>query len=321
MPKVSIVVSIYNVEDYVKKSIESVINQTEQDIEIILVDDGSTDSSGKICDEFALNDNRIIVIHKENGGLSSARNKGINVATSEFVLLLDGDDYLALNAVEKLLCVSQSYPSDIIQFSYCEVKKDSVNSGTNDHYGIYQAKDANEFFENLYRIGGSAASACTKFFKRELLLKFPFESIRHEDEMWCTRAFQSELVITYIDDELYFYVMRENSIIHSKFNSNKLDVFTVINERIQALKKTKLNKFLHFEYERMFYSIVKLYCEASGCGDKIAMKIIKEIFHKNKNKIKNNTLLNNKFKVLFNLMSINFNFIVFYVLYFNFLGK
>jgi len=122
MPKVSIVIPIYNVENYVRKSIESVIYQTESDIEIILVDDGSTDSSGKICDEYASQDSRIRVIHKKNGGLSSARNAGVKIATSEYVMFLDGDDYLKNSAVERLYHTALEYPSDFVQFLYQEVE-------------------------------------------------------------------------------------------------------------------------------------------------------------------------------------------------------
>lgn len=102
MAKVSIIIPIYNVEKYVRKTIDSAINQTEKDIEIILVDDGSTDMSGKICDEYAQKDKRIKVIHKVNGGLSSARNAGIKVANSEYIMLLDGDDFLNVHAVSIL---------------------------------------------------------------------------------------------------------------------------------------------------------------------------------------------------------------------------
>ena len=100
MAKASIIIPIYNVRDYVQKAIDSAVNQSESDIEIILVDDGSTDGSGELCDCFAKTDKRIKVIHKENGGLSSARNVGAEAASGEYVMYLDGDDYLRKDAVE-----------------------------------------------------------------------------------------------------------------------------------------------------------------------------------------------------------------------------
>ena len=91
--KISIIVPIYNVEKYIRKCIESIINQTYRNIEIILVDDGSPDNCGKICDEYAKKDSRVKVIHKKNGGLSDARNKGTEVATGEYIMYVDSDDY------------------------------------------------------------------------------------------------------------------------------------------------------------------------------------------------------------------------------------
>lgn len=104
MKKVSIILPIYNVEKYLEKCVNSVINQTYQNIEVILVDDGSKDSSGRICDELVESDNRIKVIHKKNGGLASARNAGYEVATGEYIMYIDSDDVIKNDIAEK--CVS-----------------------------------------------------------------------------------------------------------------------------------------------------------------------------------------------------------------------
>ena len=99
----SIIVPVYNVEKYIGKCIESIVNQTYKDLEIILVDDGSTDNSGKICDEWARKDKRIKVIHKKNGGLSDARNAGLDICTGDYIGFVDSDDYIELNMYEDLL--------------------------------------------------------------------------------------------------------------------------------------------------------------------------------------------------------------------------
>ena len=99
---ISVIVPVYNVEEYLPKCIESIINQTYKNLEIILVDDGSTDNSGRICDEYAKKDDRIIVFHKENGGLSDARNCGIDAATGDWVQFVDSDDYIHQTMVEKM---------------------------------------------------------------------------------------------------------------------------------------------------------------------------------------------------------------------------
>ena len=236
MPKASIIIPIYNVHSYVNKTVESALNQSEPDIEVILVDDGSTDGSGEICNAYAEMDIRVVVIHKKNGGLSSARNAGTEVASTEYVMYLDGDDYLRQDAVERCLETMKEYPSDFIQFLYQEVREDNEPVLNIPIGEIYQAHTSRELFENLYKLGGVAASGATKFMRRELALQIPFENIRHEDEMWCTRAFQNNLTVTYIPAELYYYVMREGSIIHSSFNRHKLDSFTVSEERLNVLQ-------------------------------------------------------------------------------------
>ncbi len=312
MAKVSIIIPIYNVEKYVRRTIESAIKQTERDIEIILVNDGSTDSSGDICNGYASKDTRIKIIHKENGGLSSARNAGIKEASSEYVLLLDGDDYLANCAVETLLKIMEKYPSDLIQFRYQEVfENETPNIGQNKET-IYQAHTSEELFENLYEIGGMAASGCTKLFKKDMLLKIPFITIRHEDEMWCTQAFQNPLTVTYIPNILYYYVMREESIIHSRFNVKKLDVFVIIEERIKTLRQLSLNQFLRNEYQRMYISILGLYCEAAEAKNQEALEKIKKQFIENRKNIKKYANLQGKFKILFALMSFNYYFVNMY---------
>ena len=110
---VSVIVPIYKVEKYLGKCVDSIINQTYKNLEIILVDDGSPDNSGKICDEYAKKDNRIKVIHKENGGLSSARNAGLDVATGEFIAFVDSDDRIHLDFVEKLYRAIKEENADI----------------------------------------------------------------------------------------------------------------------------------------------------------------------------------------------------------------
>lgn len=317
MSKVAIIIPIYNVEKYVRKTIESAANQTEKDIEIILVDDGSRDSSGKICDEYAACDSRIKVIHKENGGLSSARNAGTRLAKSEYVMYLDGDDYLAENSVERLLDIMKKYPCDFVQFRYEEVTDNKKNDKEASDDYIYQGQSSKELFENLYYLGGVAASGATKFVRRELMLEVPFVSIRHEDEMWCTQAFQKSLTVTYIPDVLYFYVMRQDSIIHSSFSENKLDIFRIIEDRINTLEKLKLNHLIHIEYERMFKSIIGLYCEAAEVNDKKALDRIKNQFREYKNKIKKHAKLQKKFKVLFYMMTLNYSFVKLYNSYVN----
>ncbi len=315
MPKASIVISIYNVEGYVRKGIVSAIHQTQRDIEILLVDDGSTDGSAEICDQFAAEDIRIRVIHKKNGGLSSARNAGTQAATAEYIMFLDGDDYLREDAVERCLNVMHEYPCAFVQYLYQEVNEEAQPIIRQSTESIYQAESSRELFENLYRLGGVAASGATKFMRRSLALEIPFEAIWHEDEMWCTRAFERDLTITYVPEELYYYVMRKGSIIRGTFNARKLDAFTVSAKRIEALSKLQLRDLLSREYGKMFGIILTLFKEAHAVKDRTALKIIEDKFHLYKDNIGKHATLSRKFRILFTMMKVNYRAIYAYDLY------
>lgn len=116
--KISVVVPVYNVEEYIERGIESLVNQTYKNLEIILVDDGSTDNSGKICDEYAKKDNRIIVIHKENGGIVSARKAGIAIASGEYSVNFDPDDWIEEDAYENCVAIIEKHGPDIVAYGY-----------------------------------------------------------------------------------------------------------------------------------------------------------------------------------------------------------
>lgn len=126
MVELSIIVPVYNVEKYICKCLDSILAQTFSDFEVILVDDGSTDASGKICDDYAKKDNRIVVIHRENGGLSAARNTGIKYANGAFIAFVDSDDYIAPNMYETLINVSKETGADIVKCGFHEFVDDNI---------------------------------------------------------------------------------------------------------------------------------------------------------------------------------------------------
>ena len=126
MEKITIIVPIYNVEKYIKESIESAINQTYKNLEIILVDDGSTDSSGKICDIYKQRDKRVIVVHQKNKGLSGARNTGLDLATGKYIMFLDPDDMLELNACEVLYNFIEKTDAEFVTGNYRNMDEDGT---------------------------------------------------------------------------------------------------------------------------------------------------------------------------------------------------
>ena len=182
-PLVSIIVPVYNVEKYIRSCVDSILTQTYENLQVILVDDGTLDNSGKICDEFAKKDNRVTVIHKENGGLSSARNEGLDVASGDYIMFVDGDDYLADNAVEILLSANEKYDADFVQFELIHTEcEDYIKNSVNEKYNVQIITDLDKMYWKMYETVGSGESACTKLYKKHLFdgLKFK-EGIIHED--------------------------------------------------------------------------------------------------------------------------------------------
>lgn len=268
---ISIIIPVYNLEFVVENAIKSVLNQTFNDWEIILVDDGSTDHSPGVCDYYAATDSRISVVHKSNGGLSSARNAGINIAQGEYIMLLDGDDYIHPNTMEILQQTMNQYPQlDFLQFRYKEVNEYQTNETFRQMTVINNIRivsSEEKMFQILYDWGGMAASACTKIYKKELFNSLEFkEGILHEDEEFTTHLLSSVHHAGYCDNVFYIYVMRPSSIIHSEFSPNKMWSISVLEERIEYLKGRNFNHLVKLNTAKLFYILCRLHCEVSTTG-------------------------------------------------------
>lgn len=313
--KVSIIIPIYNIADYLPRAFRSAVEQTEQDIEVILVDDGSTDGSGALCDRLAETDPRVRVIHKANGGLSSARNAGIAAAKGKYVLLLDGDDRLHREAASRTLAVMEETGADFVQFCYREVAPEEELSAPSTGGAFVIGEGSAQLFTHLYRLGGAGASACTKLFRRELLERIPFESLRHEDEMWCTRVFAHPLRAAYIEDVLYDYVIRPGSIIRSGFSRSRLDVFQVCGERIRVLSDLGLTELLSREYEKLYLAILRLYRDAREAKDGEVLSVVERSFRENEAGIQTYARLRPKFALMFRMMCVSFKTAELYRIY------
>lgn len=286
--RISIIVPVYNIVDYVSYCVESLIIQDYQDLEIILVDDGSKDQSSKVCDEWLRRDSRVKVIHKSNGGLSSARNAGLDVATGEYVLFIDGDDYLANGAVSALVAIVEANKVDFLQFGYEEVngyegfedtKKINLEKIEMSFEKMSLVQDRNEMFRHLYTLGGVAASACTKFMRLETVKTIRFkEGILHEDEQFTTRLLAQTNSICYVNDFLpYKYVIREGSIIHGAFKAKKLyNLSDIYEERMDILSKANFNDVLTITVSRYFGTLMLLYGSAQKVNDKVACAFIRQ---------------------------------------------
>lgn len=278
---ISIIVPVYNVERFLPSTLDSLLHQEGMaDLEILLVDDGSTDQSGDICDKYACGHNNICVIHKINGGLSSARNAGLDAAKGDYLMFLDGDDCLDSVTIASLAKAASEHPNcDVIQFRYEEVTP-AMPFGhytKEDLIDYYECSDEYSYFLQLYQLGGVAASACTKLIKRSVIGDLRFkEGILHEDEEFITRLLPQCSCIGYCSNEFYKYAMRPGSIIHSGFSNRRLDVISILKERITYLEEQGYKDLAEKFISRLYRNLRILWDDAYVAQDKESILLIEK---------------------------------------------
>ncbi len=235
---VSIVVPIYNVEKYLNDCVDSVLNQTYQNLEIILVDDGATDSSGKICDEYAKKDKRIKVIHKENGGLSDARNKGLEMVSGDYVYFLDSDDYLANDCIEILLNAIKNEGAECLLFNAKSfIDGEDVYYNTYTRKGSYSTANGAEMLKKLLYYDEFIPCTWLMFFKTEFLLSnnLNFEKgIIGEDVLFSFYVYSKANIVGYIKNASCFHRKREGSIMNTKQLGRRFCNYKLIFEKMVA---------------------------------------------------------------------------------------
>ncbi|WP_455684410.1 glycosyltransferase family 2 protein [Thomasclavelia sp.] len=255
---ISIIVPVYNVELYLKQCIKSIIKQTYDNIEIILVDDGSTDQSGKICDDYKIRNKKVIVLHKENGGLSDARNAGLNYASGKYVFFLDSDDWIKENTIESLYNTMIDSKSDIVISNYYYLYDNRSNIAINidkniefNRIELMEALIENKFIKNF---------AWGKLYKKELLDNYKFPKGRlFEDVYWTHLIFAQVNKAIFVKEPLIYYRQRENSISFT-FNKNRIDLLIGYLKRRYFIK----NNFPQLLYkidETIIDIILQLYIE------------------------------------------------------------
>ena len=222
---ISVIVPIYKVEPYLKRCVDSLIQQTYQTIEIILVDDGSPDNCGKICDEYASRDHRIKVIHKENGGLSDARNVAIPIAKGDYISFVDSDDWVSEFYIENLYKAIIKNNSDLA-FSWFENAfegKPILAKACND-LKSYQCLERVECLKRLLYQDGVEVNACGKLYRGNVLqeLRYPLGKL-YEDIPVTYEAIKCSPKIALIKNVDYYYFQRSDSIQNENFNIKKMD--------------------------------------------------------------------------------------------------
>lgn len=234
MAEVSMIVPVYQVEKYIAQCIESVLNQTFQDIELILVDDGSKDESGLICDSYAEKDDRILVIHTENNGAATARNVGLEHASGRYITFLDGDDYLAENMIARLYEVIEHSEYDMVVCDFQNLLPDEK-----DNFIVHlkeQTVSGREVLEHLKneRNHGLWTTVWNKIYKREVLehLRFP-DGKYFEDEFFSNQLYLNSNQIHVIPDVLCYHRVLASSTMNTQKAENYLDLIDALRERLE----------------------------------------------------------------------------------------
>lgn len=236
-PKISVIIPVYNVEKYLDRCLESVVNQTYKNLEIILVDDGSTDSSGKKCDEYAINDSRIKVLHKSNGGLSDARNVAISICKGEYITFVDSDDWICTNLIEHLYNNLIIAEADVSIGLFQRVYDDVAIKRQHNDISIceYSGKEA---IRQMYGVCSFSAHAWGKLYKRHFFneIHYPKGKI-YEDEFTTYKILWAASKVVVTNEKLYFYYIRSDSLSHERFNENQLDRLTACDEMLCYFEK------------------------------------------------------------------------------------
>ena len=215
--KVSVVIPVYNVKPYLERCVKSVLRQTHKDLEIIIVDDGSTDGSNELCDELAVSDERIIVIHQENQGLSAARNVGICRAKGDYLLFLDSDDEWIIDEGLERLIKATSSSTDLVIFKNVDYWEKGRKTFTEDYdtEKLHQLPDAQAVFAHLIRTQRFCMSACFVLIRRTLLIEngvfFPLGYIS-EDLFWSMHLWQVARTVKVTNLDFYGYHHRQDSL-------------------------------------------------------------------------------------------------------------
>lgn len=263
--QISVIVPVYNVEPFLNRCIQSIVDQTYRKLEIILIDDGSTDNSGKMCDKWAAQDPRIRVIHQVNGGLSDARNHGMRIACGNYIGFVDSDDWLESNMFESLYRLIKKYHADISMCAANSVDLEGKVIGTGDvpvkrswdeAISLYRNKEIME--AHLSKRNLINAGVWNKLYKKEVLKDIEFPKGKLYEDMFTTyRILAQSKVLVKTAMHGYNYLQREGSICKKKLTANNFDSLEANRERYQFV----LEKFPEFETmarERMLTNLLNL---------------------------------------------------------------
>lgn len=297
---ISVIVPVYNVEKYIKACVDSIRRQSYKNLEIILVDDGSSDSSGRICDEYKLIDSRIVVVHQENRGLSGARNSGLEIAKGKYVSFVDSDDEVDPLMYESMSCFISD--CDVIECGVQRFVKEKEVYRVSSVPNTIKRLNKMEALENLVCNPGMTASFCNKLFRINLFDELRFEEgIIHEDEHLIFRILDRIDNYGYINAEFYCYRTRANSIMTTQLSMKQLDAVYVWEDRYEYCKKKQYMELMLRTQAALYYECCNLYKKDFFRKDSKANKYLTDKIEKYQSELIHNPYVKVKHKIVLRL--------------------
>ena len=257
MAEISVIVPVYNVRDYLKKCVDSVLAQSYNDWELILVDDGSLDGSGELCDALAAEDERIRVLHQANAGVGPARNAGLDASGGRYILFLDSDDSYEPFAFERLLNLAESTHADLAAAgAVCVDEHECVTRRYEPHEGVYS--DRKEMLENFFLHSDGLYSCWGKLFRADLIREIRFQPYtRAEDALFCAQTLSRCRVFAMMGESLYRYFRRSDSVTMSTVRAASADQVRAW-EQIYALLEREAPCLCSFAARKLIHDVDRL---------------------------------------------------------------
>lgn len=282
-PKVSVIVPIYNVEKYLDRCMESLVNQVLEDIEIIMVDDGSTDSSPIICDEYAKKDERVKVIHKKNAGLGMARNSGLDVANGEYVAFIDSDDFIDRRAFKEMYEAAKLYEADMCMAGYYKFNSKNGTSKKIELFESTKVLNGDEAKSVSYKMVGSAPEAVSDEYFGMSVWKnlYSLKLLKEMNVLFCSeREFVSEDAIFHLslvpkmntivtlNNCYYYYCDNDDVSLSSTFRDSKFDEYKKLYiKEVELLSKVDLLEYGKLYISRMFLGNIRNHMKQLSCSE------------------------------------------------------
>ncbi len=316
-PIISIIIPVFNADIYLIKCIESVLNQSFVDFELILVNDGSTDNSGLICNDYSVKDLRVKVIHKKNGGVSSARNAGLDAAKGDYIGWVDADDFIAPDMFEFLLYLIQSHDADISECSYAEIKDEEVKPA---QFGGKLEVGTGNFLLEKFIAGDIFYGLCTKLFKKGIFEKVRFPQERIFEDTWLTLEICLGSYKYVRDPQVkYFYNQTPGSIIRSNVSQRKAREYIYILESQLDLVNAKVNDAVTMDrlHQRIMEKSVFWYLGLALSGNPLIRNVYARVYLERMNwpvsKLLQSSKIPLKNKITFTLCRLRLGFLPYYI--------